>query len=154
MKVTTIVIDVDGCLTDGKQRIDQHGQKVCKTFHARDRQAIRRLLSIGYRVIAVSADDWPGAKYWIESISSENGRAAEFVYTRKKHELAVPWSHTLGVADDYEDALFLEKCAKAFAPKNADGRLCVRRLDVDGGEGIVERIEVELANINSAECYT
>lgn len=145
--ITTIVIDLDGCLTDGKQRIDQNGQKVFKTFHARDRQTIRRLLSSGYRVIVATADDWPGAKHWVESIVGENGAQAEFIHTRKKHELPVDWQFAFGVSDDYEDVHFLEKCAMAVAPMDADPRIQVRRLKVNGGCGIAEWVERELQNL-------
>ena len=146
MKITTIILDLDGCLTDGKQRIELYGNKVFKTFHARDRQTIRRLLNAGYRVIVVSADDWAGAKFWAEGIVAENGASAEFIYTRKKHELPVDWSSALGVSDDVEDTPFLDRCAIAFCPADADERVRMyyKNLPVNGGQAIVEHIEAHL----------
>lgn len=137
--IKNIVIDLDGCLTDGGQNIAVHGSKLFKRVHARDKQTIRRLILKGYRVIVVSADDWVGGRLWVESTG------AEFIHIREKHLMDIDWSQTLGVADDLEDSLFLAKCAMAFCPKDADARLTVRRLKVRGGQAIMEHIEQELS---------
>ncbi len=142
--IKNIVIDLDGTLTDGRQHITEDGEKLFKVFHARDRQTVRRLLGQGYRIIVISADDWPGAKSWAHTLGHENGRWVEFVHLRDKHELDIDWSATLGCADDYSDALFLEKCAIALCPADADYRLHHRRLKVNGGQAIMEHIEREL----------
>jgi YrbI family 3-deoxy-D-manno-octulosonate 8-phosphate phosphatase len=153
MKITTVVIDCDGCLTDGRQYITEDGSKLCKTFHSRDRMALRRILEAGYRVIIASADDWPGVKAWAETITAPDGRHVEFVYIRKKHELDLNWGEVLGVGDDLEDAEFLLKCALGCIPADADEML----IEYDkftvlaaGGRGIMSDVEVHLA-INKEE---
>lgn len=151
MNIKTVVIDLDGCLTDGRQYFTEDGTKLCKTFHSRDRMAIRRILSTGINVLVVSADDWPGAKKWVESIEGINGRKAEFLHTRKKHELPLDWATCIGAGDDIEDQQFLLKCAVAFSPKDADLRLShpkIKRLPIKGGRGIMCYIEAELDLLN------
>lgn len=148
MKITTIVIDCDGCLTDGRQYITEDGSKLCKTFHSRDRMALRRILEAGYRVIVASADDWPGVKAWAETITAPDGRHVEFVHIRKKHELDLEWSEVLGIGDDIEDRAFLKQCAFGYAPHDANDLLLesdyLFALPVKGGRGIMPQIEIEL----------
>jgi YrbI family 3-deoxy-D-manno-octulosonate 8-phosphate phosphatase len=147
MKITTVVIDCDGCLTDGRQYITEDGSKLCKTFHSRDRMALRRILEAGYRVIIASADDWPGVKVWAETITAPDGRHVEFVHIRKKHELHLNWGEVLGVGDDLEDREFLSECAFAYTPKDGypELGLVATVLPVNGGCGMVSWIEFQLS---------
>ena len=161
MKITTIALDVDGVLTDGRQYMLSTGVKLCKTFHARDRQAIRRLLEAGYRIVIMSADDFDGAREWAETIIADNGNKAEFIYTRNKDLEVLDWPHTLGVADDIADAPFLEKCALGCVPNDADERLLsgnklnndwrFRELYSAGGRGVVCEIEEMLDIVNTEQ---
>lgn len=151
MKIKTAVIDLDGCLTDGRQYITEDGTKLCKTFNSRDRMAIRRILSSGVNVLVVSADDWLGGKAWVESIEGDNGRKAEFWHTRKKHELPLDWETCIGIGDDIEDQPFLEKCELAFCPKDADPRLgtpTITELPIAGGQGVMCYLEAEIQLLN------
>lgn len=54
-KIDIFVLDVDGCLTDGKLHYTSDG-KVMKSFCARDSDAIRRLKEVGIDVLVISAD--------------------------------------------------------------------------------------------------
>jgi 3-deoxy-D-manno-octulosonate 8-phosphate phosphatase KdsC-like HAD superfamily phosphatase len=151
MKITTVVIDCDGCLTDGRQYIMEDGGKLCKTFHSRDRMALRRILEAGYRVIIASADDWPGVKAWAETITAPDGRHVEFVHIRKKHELDLQWGEVLGVGDDIEDKDFLFKSELGLVPGDGDAtlrnHLNLLTMETGGGSGIVPEIEDELKMI-------
>lgn len=151
MKIKTAVIDLDGCLTDGRQYITEDGTKMCKTFNSRDRMAIRRILSSGVNVLVVSADDWPGGKEWVESIEGDNGRKSEFWHTRQKHELPLDWETCIGIGDDIDDELFLEKCSRSFCPQDADPRLGMLptvRLPIAGGQGVMCYLEAEIQLLN------
>ncbi len=151
MKIKTAVIDLDGCLTDGRQYITENGTKLCKTFNSRDRMAIRRILSSGVNVLVVSADDWPGGKEWVESIEGDNGRKSEFWHTRQKHELPLDWETCIGIGDDIDDELFLEKCSRSFCPQDADPRLGMLptvRLPIAGGQGVMCYLEAEIQLLN------
>lgn len=141
--IDTIICDCDGVLNDGKQahyirqgklmlvapgngELTQSGyvdsyqesmlEKPFKTFHSRDKSAIRRMTQSGIRVIIVSADDSPITKAWAESCG------AEFMYRRVKvfgDEDGINWETTAGIGDDLMDLPFLEKCAEAFCPFDA-----------------------------------
>lgn len=55
-KINTIVIDVDGCLTDGKIYVDATGAKLFKRFGPDDHDAIIAAKATGFDVHIVSAD--------------------------------------------------------------------------------------------------
>lgn len=139
-KIKNIILDLDGCLTDGKQYIGPDGVKLHKAVNARDKLALRRLIAKGYSVVVLTADDWPGAKSWFEEIG------CEFVVSKQKHELGMYWGISLGVGDDLADGLWLERCALAYCPGDADPRLRYSgKIDVlktKGGDGIVCEVEM------------
>src|ERR1017187_3283609 len=86
-----ILIDMDGVLTDGKINIDHTGTKMFKSFCTRDVRSIRELISMGYEVYIVSADDWSGGKAFASKVG------AEFIYKREKSGFTKPY---LAVGDD------------------------------------------------------
>lgn len=141
MKIKTIICDLDGVLTNGYQHINDEGEKLFKTFHARDKTAIRRAIDQGIRVIIVSADDWNGAKEWV---SSFNSPLIEFMHRKIKvfDECAdrIDWEETAGIGDDFIDLPFLEKCRLAYCPKDALSTLAVAsfvvKLQCNGGKGV------------------
>lgn len=156
MTIKTIICDLDGVLTNGHQHLNDEGEKLFKTFHARDKTAIRRAIESGIRVIVVSADDWNGAKEWV---SSFNSPLVEFMHRKiKVFDQCVDridWSETAGIGDDFIDLPFLEKCRLAYCPKDALSNLytnlCTMTiLDCEGGKGVFAEalidIEMRIAN--------
>jgi 3-deoxy-D-manno-octulosonate 8-phosphate phosphatase (KDO 8-P phosphatase) len=135
----TIVIDCDGVLTDGKQYIDHTGEKMFKAFHSRDVRAIRELISHGYEVVIVTADDWPGSKFF----ASKTGASIMILRDKSK----IPYENFIAVGDDAWDVPMLKKAEHAFAPCDADASvknlLNVHTLYSKGGEGVI----AELVNI-------
>lgn len=141
MNITHIVFDLDGVLTDGRQHIDEQGQKIFKSVHCRDKTALRRLIESGYSVTVITMDDWPGAIKWFEEIG------CSVVYARRKETIDLPWASCLGVGDDLSDIGFLMKCAVSFCPDDAHKGLTQIVdfiTDKKGGSGIVEEIEAFL----------
>ena len=162
MNITTFIIDCDGVLNDGKQAHayiapSPYLEKPFKVFHSRDKTAIRYLTqTLGKRVIIISADDSQITKAWAESCG------AEFMYRRIKvfsDEDGINWSETVGIGDDTMDLPYLEKCAHAFCP--ADANMWVKAtattLIVNGGEGVISHLLWYLAETtlmkNSKKAY-
>lgn len=52
-KLKTLVLDVDGVLTDGRIHINDRGEEI-KSFHVRDGQGLSLLMSAGIEVIIIS----------------------------------------------------------------------------------------------------
>jgi len=137
MTITHLIFDLDGVLTDGKQYIASAGNKLFKAVHARDKLALKKLISQGYRITILTMDDWPGARIWFEGIG------CEFFVTDRKEEFQIDISNSLGVGDDGEDWKWLSMCAYPFCVKDADPLLkeLVNMLPVKGGAGVVNYIQ-------------
>ena len=141
MNITTFIIDCDGVLNDGKQAHIYNCpilEKPFKFFHSRDKTAIRHLTqTMGKRVIIISADDSDITRAWAESCG------AEFMYRRIKvfsEDDGIVWSETVGVGDDIMDLPYLEKCALAYCPADANRMVNAVPLEVRGGEGVISHL--------------
>lgn len=143
MNITTFIIDCDGVLNDGKQAHIYNCpilEKPFKFFHSRDKTAILHLTqTLGKRVIIISADDSDITRAWAESCG------AEFMYRRIKvfsEDDGIVWSETVGVGDDLMDLPYLEKCARAYCPADANPRVkeFATPLNVRGGEGVISHL--------------
>ena len=134
-KISTVILDLDGVLTNGKQYIDTEGNKLFKAVSARDKMALRRLIAKGCRVVILTADDWSGARIWFEELG------CEFIVSKKKETLPLPFHEAIGVGDDIHDIGWLEKCHLKYVPEDANQRLTFVRLNTKGGAGIVCEVE-------------
>lgn len=137
---TSILIDCDGVLTDGKLTIDRNGEKQFKQFHTRDVRAIRELIFNGYEVVIVSADDWPGIYHFADKVG------ADVYISRDKNDL--PFKSYAAVGDDAWDVQMLQKAKMAFCPADADPSTLtvpgIQRLVTKGGCGVIAEIAREL----------
>jgi YrbI family 3-deoxy-D-manno-octulosonate 8-phosphate phosphatase len=135
-----VVIDVDGCLTDGVLTIDHKGEKLFKRFHTRDVRAIRELIYNGVEVYLVSADDWAGTRHFAKKVG------AEFIYMRNKADLLPQlmkrkwWA----IGDDAWDIPLLKAADRCFCPADADPSVLninrVNILNSIGGYGVVAEV--------------
>lgn len=137
--LSTVVIDVDGVLTDGKVWYDSRGERT-KAFHSRDIRAIRQLVSHGYRVILLTQSSWPGINDYVKRTG------AEVLINREK----LPneeWGPYIAIGDDTADLAVLRSAALAYCPGDADlsvkSEACVNALYAKGGDGVI----AELINI-------
>lgn len=138
--IKTLILDLDGVLTDGKQYIASDGSKLFKAFHSRDIRAIRELVAAGIEVIVLSADDWQGGIYWCSQVGINH-----FVVRNKLEWLNEQRYFQRDVAiigDDSWDIPLLNSTQYAFAPSDASPSVfenCphVKRLNVAGGQGVV-----------------
>ena len=160
----TILVDADGCLTDGKKYVDATGQRQMIAFHSRDSIACKALIEMGFRVIIITLSDFEGiANYWTKY-------GAEVLYGGGVGKLTAlrlniweeDWEKTIGIGDDVTDICYLEKCKKAYCPLNAHSILLncaipaiargqkrlpgdfkpvnIDSLKVNGGEGILAEL--------------
>ena len=144
----TLITDLDGVLTDGKQYISHDGSKLFKSFHSKDIRAIKGFLAMGVRVIVWSADDWPGAIKWCERVG------AEFVEARDKlevlHTLDVDPASTLIVGDDAWDVEAMKAAQWAACPHDADVSVhqgvpqVIDLMYTNGGQGVLAALFWEL----------
>jgi YrbI family 3-deoxy-D-manno-octulosonate 8-phosphate phosphatase len=138
-KLQTVVIDVDGVLTDGKVWYNSRGER-SKAFHSRDIRAIRQLVSHGYRVILLTQSTWPG----IDDYANRTG--AEVVISREK-AIDPAWGKYIAIGDDTPDLEVLRGATLAYCPMDADlsvkSEAKVYPLARNGGDGVI----AELINV-------
>ncbi len=137
----TILIDVDGVLTDGRLTIDHRGEKPFKQFHTRDVRAIRELISVhGFEVVLVTADEWPGIHHFSRKVG------AEVIMSRSKTNL--PYQNFIAIGDDSWDVSMLSQAQRAFCPWDADESVKrvagITRLETLGGHGVIAEMLREI----------
>ena len=132
-EVKTILIDVDGVLTDGCLTIDHKGEKLFKRFHTRDVRAIRELVWNGFEVILVTADEWFGITHFADKVGAD----LDFV----KDKSTLKYTNYYAIGDDAWDIPMLLKAKKAFCPVDADPGVLqlpgIYVLPRAGGRGVV-----------------
>jgi 3-deoxy-D-manno-octulosonate 8-phosphate phosphatase (KDO 8-P phosphatase) len=132
----TVLIDADGCLTDGKQYIDHQGEKVFLAFHSRDVRAIRELVANGYYVAIVTANESESIKTFADKVG------ADHILTRDKG--AMNMENYIAVGDDAWDIPMLQKAKQCFCPADADYMVRmlpgVKVLETKGGNGVIAEL--------------
>lgn len=145
-KLSTVVIDVDGVLTDGKVWYDAKGNRT-KAFHSRDIRAIRQLVSHGYRVILLTQSSWPGIKDYVERTGAE-----VIIDREKKPDPA--WGDFIAIGDDTPDLAILRAAKLAYCPADADlsvkSEAFVMPLYMKGGEGVISELVTVLEVVKMA----
>jgi 3-deoxy-D-manno-octulosonate 8-phosphate phosphatase KdsC-like HAD superfamily phosphatase len=150
VKFETLITDLDGCLTDGKQYVDRKGDKMFKSFHSKDIRAIKAFLAQGVRVIVWSADDWEGGVRWCERVGAEFVEARDKLATLLALELVDPET-TLIVGDDSWDIAAMKRAGWAACPHDADTSVhqgvpdVIDLMYVNGGQGVLAALYWELA---------
>lgn len=143
MDYTTILIDADGVLTDGRKYINETGEREFITFHSRDSIAARELFLMGFKIVVLTMSDFEGIRnYW------KKYDAVTIQMQRKEDIVIGNWSKCIGIGDDITDLPFLEKCGKAFCVNDAHSLLLAKsgkftnlqRLKCNGGQGVLSEI--------------
>ena len=145
-KIELIVLDVDGCLSDGKIFYSENGQEL-KAFSVKDGLGIASWVRMGKKVAIIT-----GRKSQIvEKRAKELGinYCKQGIKDKKEvlkgiiKELGISWESVAGVGDDYNDLLMLQSVGLSFTP--ADGVEDVKEIaDVvlsrRGGDGAVREM--------------
>lgn len=115
--VQTIIIDVDGTLTDGKMYMGASGRKLMKAFSADDSDAIKRAVSLGIRVILISADRTGFAIS--EARAKDMGVDIYFGRGYDRIKRVQSFYGTVFIGDGYSDAACFMAADYGFATANA-----------------------------------
>ena len=136
-EVRTILIDVDGVLTDNKVWFNHSGERT-KAFNSSDIWAIRELISNGFRVIIITASNWPGINHFVKRTG------AELMQTRDKAQhITDPY---YCVVNDVWDMELAKGAVKSFCPSDAfvEIKAISKILNAKGGEGVISELVLEL----------
>ena len=120
-KITLLLLDCDGVLTDGTLYFDSSGNEL-KTFHTHDGTGLKYLLRAGLKAAILSGRasapvDARARELGIEAFQGEKDKAA--AYENIKARFGVTDEQVCYVADDLTDIPVLRQVGYAVAVPNA-----------------------------------
>jgi 3-deoxy-D-manno-octulosonate 8-phosphate phosphatase (KDO 8-P phosphatase) len=145
-KITTIMFDVDGVLTDGKVLVMESGEMV-RNVYSKDGYALNLAINKGYRVAVISA----GNNLAIKNALARNGVSDVFI---RQHDKLACYRDYLAVhnlkdeeivfmGDDLPDYEIMSRAGLAVCPNDAVSEIkeiCQYISPRNGGEGCVRDI--------------
>lgn len=155
--IKLIVLDVDGCLTDGKLYYSNDIVET-KTFNVKDGLGITTWLKLGNHIAIITGRrskivehraNELGIKYFYQGIREKGKVLQELV-----KELNIDLKNVAGIGDDLNDLSMLNLMGKTFTPKNGvailkDSVDCI--LNYNGGDGAVREMIEILVKENNQE---
>ncbi len=158
--IKLIVLDVDGCLTEGKIIYDNNGLE-SKQFNVKDGFGIKSWMRLGHEVAIITGRESQivsnrakelGIKHLYQGVKDKLA-ALEGLLA----ELDIPLESVAAIGDDLNDYKMLQKVGRSFAP--ADAVIEVRQgvqsvLSKRGGDAVVrEMIDLLAEENNQKETY-
>ncbi len=145
-KITTIMFDVDGVLTDGKVLVMESGEMVRNIF-SKDGYALNQAVAKGYRVVVISG----GNNLAIKNALSRNGITDVFIrehdklacYNEYKDVHSLSDENILFMGDDLPDYEIMTMAGIAACPNDAVSEIkgiCQYVSPHKGGEGCVRDV--------------
>jgi 3-deoxy-D-manno-octulosonate 8-phosphate phosphatase (KDO 8-P phosphatase) len=145
-KIELIVLDVDGCLTDGKITYSNSGEEL-KSFDVKDGLGIASWVRMGKKVAIITGReskivqkraDELGISYCRQKIKNKKEVLTEII-----QELGIGWESVAGIGDDFNDFSMLKSVGVSFTPANGVDEV-KNIVDVvltkQGGEGAVREM--------------
>lgn len=144
--IRLIVLDVDGCLTDGKIIYSSDGSET-KNFNVKDGLAISSWIRMGNQVAIITGRNSKivetranelGVKYLFQSVKDKEKVLKELI-----DSLGLKYYEIGAIGDDLNDFKMLSKVGRSFTPK--DGVKEIREavdtvLTCNGGDGAVREM--------------
>ncbi len=144
--IKLIVLDVDGCLTDGKIIYSSDGSET-KNFNVKDGLAISSWIKMGNHVAIITGRNSKivetranelGVKYLFQAVKDKEKVLKELI-----DSLNLKYYEVGAIGDDLNDFRMLSKVGRSFTPK--DGVKEIREivdtaLTCNGGDGAVREM--------------
>ena len=152
-KITTLVFDVDGVLTDGTVQVLDTGEQV-RTFNIKDGWAINRAVKEGLNVIIISAGNNEGVRKRLEYLGVKEINLAvpnklELLDQYKK-DLSLSDEQILYMGDDMPDYQVMQRVGLPTCPRDAANdilNLAKYISPKDGGKGAVRDVIEKILKI-------
>ena len=158
--IELLVLDVDGCLTDGKIIYTEKGDEI-KAFNVKDGLAIKSWQRLGKEVAIITGRksdivrrraEELGISHLFQGVKDKESKLAELV-----SELGIALENVAAIGDDLNDYKMLRSVGASFAPANASHYVkeCVGTvLSRDGGDAAVrEMIETIVKGQGEEEAF-
>ena len=150
--IKLLVLDVDGCLTDGKITYDSNGIET-KSFDVKDGLAIATWIKMGNYIAIITGRnssivqkraDELGVQYLHQGIRDKKSKLDEIL-----QELNLTYQNVAAIGDDLNDYKLLKSVKLSFTPN--DGSNYIKKivdiiLDSKGGNGAVREMIEHIIN--------
>ena len=152
-----IVLDVDGCLTDGRIVYGESGEEI-KAFNVKDGLAIKGWMRLGYEVAIITGRRSGIVKRRAEELGILH--LYQGVKDKEKRlkmlcsDLGVALEEVATIGDDLNDLRMLQRSGISFAPADASAYITAtvdRVLARKGGDAAVREMIEELIRGNGQE---
>jgi 3-deoxy-D-manno-octulosonate 8-phosphate phosphatase (KDO 8-P phosphatase) len=145
-KISTIMFDVDGVMTDGKVLVMDSGEMV-RNIYSKDGYAINQAVNKGYRIVVITG----GNNVAIKSALSRNGVTDVFIRQHDKMACYNEYielhglkdTEVLFMGDDLPDYEIMSRVGVAACPNDAVPEIksiCQYISPRNGGEGCVRDV--------------
>ena len=155
--IRLIVLDVDGCLTDGRIVYGESGEEI-KAFNVKDGLAIKGWMRLGYEVAIITGRRSGIVKRRAEELGILH--LYQGVKDKEKRlkmlcsDLGVALEEVATIGDDLNDLRMLQRSGISFAPADASAYITAtvdRVLARKGGDAAVREMIEELIRGNGQE---
>lgn len=153
MKVSLIIIDIDGVFTDGTVYVDKDGNEMKRVaFH--DIDAYFRLKRKGYKIGFITGEDTAMVDYFerrftpIFLIRGCKDKIGALNTLGEKYKVTL--DSIIYCGDSQSDVDALKACGHSFVPENAEdvAKAAAKRiLPARGGKGAIAALEKEIEKI-------
>ncbi len=144
--IELIVLDVDGCLTDGKIVYTAQGDEI-KAFNVKDGLAIVSWMKLGHDVAIITGRNSDivarrakelGITHLFQGVKDKQS-----VLETLRLRLHLKWENIAAIGDDLNDYKMLQRVGLSFTPK--DGSIYIQEsagytLNRSGGDGAVREM--------------
>lgn len=144
--ITTIVFDVEGVLTGGKQFVMENGELV-SNIYSKDMYALKQALIKSFRIVLISTENNLALKNMYNKLGikdiflNQKDKSAFITWYTKVHNIKE--EAVLFMGDDIPDIEMLGKVGLPVCPSDAAHQVkevCQYVSDKNGGEGCVRDI--------------
>lgn len=155
--IEMIVLDVDGCLTDGRIIYSEDGNET-KAFNVKDGLAIRTWIRMGKEVAIITGRESEIVKrraneLGIKHLFQAVGDKASLI-KKLSASLDIESENIAAIGDDLNDYKMLQSVGHAFVPHNASHyvkEVADTILSAKGGEGAVREMVETIVRSNNEE---
>jgi 3-deoxy-D-manno-octulosonate 8-phosphate phosphatase (KDO 8-P phosphatase) len=145
-KITTLMFDIDGVLTDGKVLVMENGE-VVRNMYSKDAYALQLAVKKGYKLVIISGGNNIAAKNLLTKVGIEHvfinqydklACYKDFIYSNDLTDEQV-----LYMGDDLPDHEVMSRVGVAVCPQNSATEIkaiCQYISPYNGGEGCVRDI--------------
>lgn len=145
-KITTLIFDIDGVLTDGKVLVMENGE-VVRNMYSKDGYALQLAVKKGYKVVIISGGNNVATKNILTKIGIEHVFINQYdklaCYKDFIYEHSISDEQVLYMGDDLPDYEVMSRVGAATCPKNTAPEIkgiCHYISPYNGGEGCVRDI--------------